>query len=501
MGTDGGRRRRRLVLGVMVLALMMVVSATSGLNIALPDLARSTGASQTQVQWIVDVYALIFAGLLLPAGALGDRYGRRIVLVAGLVVFGAAAGAAVFVSSPSALIAGRAVMGVGAALVMPTTLSVITTSFPPEERGAAVGVWVGGAGGGAVLGLFASGLLLQWFSWSSFFTLNVLLAVVALAGTLAVVPSSRADEPIRLDPLGVGLSVAGIAGVVYATIEGPTRGWTDPVTLGAFAAAAVALVAFVGWELRRRGPMLDPRLFLLRGFGMGSLSITVQFLAAFGFFFVVIQYLQYVAGYAPLHTAASLLPLPVILIPLARSAPKLAGRVGLNRVDAGGLLLMTAGFVVLSFLGTRFSYWHFAAGLVVFAAGMGLAGTPATTAITSSLPEARQGIASAVNDTSRELGGALGIAVLGSLLNDRYRTQIAPATQHLPPAAAGHAKASIAFVEQAAPHFGTAGRALAAHAEHAYVSGLSLALLVGAGILAVTALLVALRAPRSERQQ
>jgi EmrB/QacA subfamily drug resistance transporter len=497
-GADSGRRRRRLVLVVMVLALMMVVSATSGLNIALPDMARSTGASQTQVQWIVDVYALIFAGLLLPAGALGDRYGRRGVLVAGLVVFGAAAGAAVFVSSPSALIAARAVMGVGAALVMPTTLSVITTSFPPEERGAAVGVWVGGAGGGAVLGLFASGLLLQWFSWSSFFSLNVALAVLALAGTLAFVPGSRADEPVRLDPVGVVLSIAGIAGVVYATIEGPTRGWTDAVTLAAFALAAVALAAFVGWELRRRQAMLDPRLFALPGFGMGSFSITVQFLAAFGFFFVVIQYLQYVAGYAPLRTAAALLPLPVILIPLARAAPRIADRVGINRVDAGGLLLMAAGFVVLSFLGTGFSYWHFAAGLAIFAAGMGLAGTPATAAITSSLPESRQGIASAVNDTSRELGGALGIAILGSLLNDRYRTDLAPATHHLPPAAAAHAKASIAFVEQAAPHFGAAGRALAGQAEHAYVSGLSLALLAGAGILAAAGLLVARRAPTSQ---
>jgi EmrB/QacA subfamily drug resistance transporter len=495
------RTRRRLVLAVMVLALMMVVSATSGLNIALPDLARSTGASQTQLQWIVDVYALVFAGLLLPAGALGDRYGRRGVLVAGLVVFGAAAGAAVFVTSPSALIAARAVMGVGAALVMPTTLSVITTSFPPEERGAAVGVWVGGAGGGAVLGLFASGLLLQWFSWSSFFTLNVALAVLALAGTLAVVRSSRADEPVPLDPIGVVLSVAGIAGVVYATIEAPTRGWTDAVTLGAFAAAAVAIVAFIGWELRRRRPMLDPRLFALRGFGMGSLSITVQFLAAFGFFFVVIQYLQYVAGYSPLRTAAAMLPLPVILIPLARAAPRIAARVGLNRVDSGGLLLMAAGFVVLSFLTTHFAYWHFAVGLAVFAAGMGLAGTPATTAITSSLPASRQGIASAVNDTSRELGGALGIAILGSLLNDRYRTQIAPATRHLPRAAAAHAKDSIAFVEQAAPRFGAAGRALAGHAEHAYVSGLSLALLAAAGIVAATALLVALRGPSSSETE
>jgi predicted MFS family arabinose efflux permease len=381
---------------------------------------------------------------------------------------------------------------------MPTTLSVITTSFPPEERGAAVGVWVGGAGGGAVLGLFASGLLLQWFSWSSFFTLNVALAVLALLGTLAFVPGSRAAEPVRLDPVGVLLSVAGIAGVVYGTIEGPTRGWTDAVTVGVFVAAAAALVAFVVWELRRRQPMLDPRLFALRGFGMGSLSITVQFLAAFGFFFVVIQYLQYVAGYGPLHAAAALLPLPVVLIPLARAAPKIADRLGVNRVDAGGLLLMAVGLVVLAFLGTDFSYWHFAVGLVVFAAGMGLAGTPATAAITSSLSEARQGIASAVNDTSRELGGALGIAILGSLLNDRYRTDLEPATRHLPPAAAEHARSSIAFVEQSAPRFGAAGQALSRQAAHAYVSGLSLALWVGAAILVATALLVARRAPRAE---
>jgi EmrB/QacA subfamily drug resistance transporter len=499
MNSSGAEKRsRRFVLGVMVLALMMVVSATSGLNIALPDLARSTGASQTQVQWIVDVYALIFASLLLPAGALGDRFGRRVVLLAGLAVFGAAAAAAVFVSSPAALIGARAVMGVGAALVMPTTLSVLTTSFPPEERDAAVAVWVGGAGGGAVLGLFASGLLLEWFSWSSFFTLNVVLAVLAFAGTLAVVPSSRADDPAPLDPVGVVLSTAAVAAAVYATIEGPTRGWTDAVTLGSFALAAVAVVSFVVWELRRARPMLDPRLFALRGFGMGSLSITAQFLAAFGFFFVVIQYLQYVVHYSPLRAAAALLPLPLVLIPLARVAPRIGGRIGLNRVDAVGLTSMAAGFVVLSFLGTNSSYWHFAAGLVLFAAGMGLAGTPATTAITSSLPESRQGIASAVNDTSRELGGALGIAILGSLLNDRYRTHVQAATTHLPQRAAAHVKASIAFVEQAAPHFGPAGARLAAQAERAYVDGLSLALLAGAGILVVAAVVVAVRAPHSD---
>src|SRR3954447_9698115 len=231
--------RRRAVLAVVALALMMVVSAVSGLNVALPDLARSTGASQTQLTWIVDAYTVVFAGLLLFAGALGDRYGRKGILAIGLVLFGAAAAWAVTIDQPAELIAARMLMGAGAAAVMPTTLSVITTSFPPEERGRAVGVWVGVAGGGAVLGLFASGILLEFFAWNSFFGLNVALAAIGLVGTLLVVPSSKDPHPAPLDVPGALLSLVGVSALVFTIIEGADRGWTDATTL---AAAVVAVV-------------------------------------------------------------------------------------------------------------------------------------------------------------------------------------------------------------------------------------------------------------------
>ncbi len=510
MATSGPQRpastelpppRTRAILAVVGLALMAVVSAVSGLNIALPSMARDIGASQTELTWIIDAYTVVFAGLLLFAGALGDRFGRRLVLALGLVVFGVAAGLGMVVGDPSALIAVRALMGLGAAGIMPTTLSVITTSFPESERPRAIGVWVGIAGGGAVLGLFASGILLEFFEWQSFFALNVGLAVFALIGVLAVVPASRDDRPPPLDLVGAFLSLVAVASIVFAIIEGPDQGWGDPVVLGAFAVGVVAALAFVGWELRIPQPMLDPRLFALRGFSSGTLTITVQFLAAFGFFFIAMQYLQFITGRSPLETAVAMLPLPIILLPVARNAPLVAARVGFRRIGPIGLALMAVGFLVFSRLEVDSPYWLFVAGLVFFAFGMGLAGTPATTAITASLPLRKQGVASAVNDTAREFGSALGIAILGSILNQQYRDGMAEAVSRLPAQIADGVLSSIAFTgSPAIAQLGDRAQVIVDQAKAAFMTGVSDAILVASGLLLVAAALVFAVAPRHEAQ-
>jgi EmrB/QacA subfamily drug resistance transporter len=482
--------KRGAVLRVMLLALMMVVAAVASLNVALPEIARDTGATQTELQWIVDAYALVFAALLLPAGAIGDRYGRKGILIAGLALFALASAAVLFVDSPGALIAIRGILGVAAAMVMPVTLSIITTVFPPHERGKAVGTWVGVAAGGAILGLLVSGLLLEWFAWQSVFVLNIVLAAAALAGTLAVVPRSKDENPSRLDAMGALLSVAALAALVYGIIEGPTQGWGDALTLATIGGGIAGLAAFVVWELRRREPMLDPRHFLRRGFGGGSLSLAVQFFSAFGFLFLALPYLQLVHGFSPLRASAALLPMALLVIPLARVAPQIAARFGQRNVGALGLLFMASGFGVMSFLEPTSSYWHFLGGLLPLGAGMALAGAPATTAIVASLPPEKQGVASAVNDVSRELGGALGIAVLGSVLNDVYREGVAAPAASLPPAAAEQVTASFPAAEQVAARLGSDGAALAALAERAFVDGLSTALAVSALVLVLGAVVV-----------
>jgi EmrB/QacA subfamily drug resistance transporter len=498
MSTEGTKRNP--LLPVVLLSLALVVAAVPALNVALPNLAESTDATMSELQWVVDAYALVFAGLLLPAGALGDRYGRKPVLVAGLLVFAAGAGAAALTSTPEALIALRGLMGGGAALVMPTTLSIITTSFPPDQRGKAVGAWIGVAGAGAVLGLLSSGMLLEDWDWQSVFWFSAVAGLVAAILAIRLIPNSRDALAPRVDYVGGLLSVLTLAGVVFGAIEGPERGWDDPLTLGAFAVGAVSLVAWVRWGLVANDPLLDPRLFARRDFSTGVFSIALQFFVFFGYIFLVVQYVQLVLGYSALQAGLALIPMAMVLGGLSRRVPHLAARVGRRPLAVGGLVLMALGMAVLSQLGADSSYWLLLAGIVPVGAGMAFATAPATTDIVAAVPANKQGVASAVNDAAREVGGTLGIAVLGSLLNQRYRTGVSEAA----PADAPHslvdaARESLAAALRIADHLGVRGASLADGARNAFVDGMDLAYVVSGVALLVTALLFLLVIPRSKR--
>ncbi|OIJ68021.1 MFS transporter [Streptomyces mangrovisoli] len=484
--------RHGLVLAVTCLALGAVVAAMASLNVALPGIARETRASQTDLSWIVDAYSLVFASLLLPAGALGDRFGRRKALLIGLAVFGGGSAAAVLTTSPAALIGLRGVLGMGAALVMPATLSTITTTFPRAQRARAVSVWAAVAGASALVGVFATGLLLEQWSWRSAFWLNVVLAAVAFAGTWIFVPeSAEADHP-RLDVGGAVLAVAGLVALVYSVIEAPTRGWGDPATLGGIALGLLVLLGFVRYELRRSNPLLDPRLFRNRPFAAGSLSIMLQFFVFFGFIFVTMQYLQLVRGDSALVAAASMVPMALAMVPVSRLSPRLVARFGLRAPWALGLVAVSLAMVVLRQVTADSPYGLIAAGLVLLGAGMGLAMTPATTAITDALPRSLQSVGSAMNDLSRELGGALGIAVLGSMLSASYRSHLD--LPHTPDSVAEAARSSLA-----AAH--AIGGPVAEQARGAFVDGMHIALLGGAAAAALAAVAVAVLMAKAGRSE
>jgi EmrB/QacA subfamily drug resistance transporter len=475
------RTSTAVVTAVVCVALGAVAAAMASLNVALPGLARGTQATQTQLEWIIDAYSLVFAALLLPAGSLGDRYGRRRALLAGLAIFGTGSAIAMTASSASELIALRGILGLGAALVMPATLSTITGTFPPAARTRAVSVWAAVAGGSALLGLLCTGALLEAFSWRSAFAVNVVLSVIALAGTVRFVPESAQADARKLDTVGALLAMAGLTALVFSIIQAPEAGWASARTLGGIAAALAVTTVFIIWELRQEHPMLDPRHFRSRHLSAGSLSIFIQFFAFFGFIFAILQYLQGVRGRTPLLSAVCMLPMVATMMPTARLAPKLIARLGSRVVNAAGLVLVAAGLTVIAQSDGASPYWLLLAGLLPLGAGMGAAMTPATAAITEALPASQQGVGSALNDLARELGGALGIAVIGSVLTAGYRSHLV--VTGLPSAVAGKARDSFAV----GIHL---GEPVASHAQSAFVSGMNLALLVGAGAALFAALVI-----------
>lgn len=478
--------RRWLILAILNLSLVLIVASVSSLNLAIPSIQRALDASAAELVWINAAYALVFAGLLLPAGALGDRYGRRGALQVGLVIFMLASLLATTSEDAGQIIVLRAVMGVGAALIMPATLSIITVVFPPEERSKAIAIWSGFAGAGAAIGILASGILLEYFWWGSVFFVNVPIAALALILVTVFVPTSRDTQQRPLDPVGSLLSIVTLSALVYGLIQGPEFGWTDPLVLGAFVVSAVSAVLWVWWELRQRYPMLDPRLFRNRWFAMGSYSLTSSFLVMFGMFFVLTQYLQFVLGYTALEAAVRTLPFAATMIIVAPRGPGMVDRIGPRSTITIGLVVAAVGVAWLALLGSDANYALIAGSMIVMSTGMALSFPASTEAIVTSVPSDKAGVASAMNDTTREVGAAIGIALMGSLLSAGYRAGLGDATDGLPPEAADAAEDNVGAALAVAAEI-PGGEQLAEAAQEAFIDGKRLALLVGAAIFLITA--------------
>ena len=473
--------RRWFLLAIMCLSLVLVVMTVSGLNTALPTIQRDLGASASDLQWIVDAYAIVFAGLLLSAGAIGDRFGRRRALLAGLAVFGLGTLVGGVATGSTQLIAGRAVMGVGAAFIMPATLSIITAIFPPEERTRAIAIWAGFAGAGSSIGPLVTGALLERFWWGSTLLVNIPLVVGIIAAVVTFAPDSRDDTKTPLDPVAAVLSLVGLSSLIYGIIQGPSDGWTSGRVLPAFLVAGVALAAFVAWERRSDHPMLPLNLFRDRRFSTGSGVVIVAFFLIFGFFFLLTQYFQFARGYSPLEAGLAGLPPALTLVALSPRSAALAQRYGAARVMAVGLVVTAGGLGVLTTLSPDTPYVVIAGALAVLGAGVAITVAPATGYIMTSVPQSKAGVGSAVNDTTRELGGALGIALLGSIANTAYRSNIDLTGVRLPAGARAAAQESIGAADAIAGRI-PGGEALATQAASAFTDAFKLATSISVGI-------------------
>jgi EmrB/QacA subfamily drug resistance transporter len=477
-------RAQQWTLVVSCLSVALVIGSMAALYGALTDIVTATGATQSQLTWIVDGYTLALACLVLPAGALGDRYGRRAVLIAGLTVFSAASAIPLLWQDPVPLIAARAVAGVGAAFVMPSTLSILTTGFPEHQRGRAVGIWAGVAGSGAVLGLLGSGVLLEVWSWVSIFVGLTIIGVVLLICAFTI-PESVERRP-ALDPAGsVSIAVA-IGLIVVALTEAPLRGWDDSVVLGLLGAGLVSAMIFVAVELRVTYPLLPLQLFTHRRLGSATVSITLQFVVIFGMFLVLVQFMQLILGYRPLQSALAIAPIMVPLVSISVIAPWLAERLGLRIVTVSGLGIIAVALFLISRVTVAAVYLDILWPLLILSAGMGLCTAPATAAIVAEIPPEKHGVAAAVNDAAREIGAAIGIAIAGSVLAAGYSNRIQPALPRLPESAREPVADSLAAALQVADRVGPQAQQLADLAKAAFLHGteqamLSLGIIVGVG--------------------
>jgi len=490
--------RRWWTLAVLCMSLLIVFVGNSSLNVTIPTLSRELHATESQLQWVVASYSLVFAGLLFSTGALGDRFGRKGTLQIGLVLFLVAAALASASSTMWELIGCRAVMGAAAALIMPSTLSIIINVFPPHERPKAIAIWASITGAAGGFGPLISGWLLGHFWYGSVFLVNVPIIAVALIAGWFLVPKSRDPEQGKLDPVGALLSIVGISSLVYALIEAPDSGWGSTTTLTAFAVAAVVLALFVLWELRVDEPMLDMHFFRNGAFSTGTAGMILVFLAMYGVMFLITQYFQLILGYSPLSTSLRMLPMAPIMIVVAPLTPRLSKSFGAHRVVAAGMILISVGMLMFRALDLHTDYWYVLLSLFPLVGGIALTMSPMTAAIMSAVPARRAGAGSAMNDASRELGAALGVAVLGSVAASHYANGVDSLVQGLSGAQRSVAESSLAGALDVAGHLPTAaGQALSTGAQEVFVGGIHLAVTVGAILAAVAAAIVLKYLPRN----
>lgn len=505
-----GDPRRWIILGVLCLALAMVGIDGMIVNVALPTFVDELGASSTQLQWIVDAYTIMLASFLLFAGSTGDRLGRKRYFIVGLSIFGVGSMASALAGSPTTLILCRAVQGLGAAFIMPATLSILTNIFhDPIERAKAIALWAGVAGLGVAVGPLVGGYLLDHFWWGAIFLVNVPLALGVIGAAIVLVPESRDPDGPRLDLIGTALSTIGLVALLFGIIEGPNQGWTDPLVLVAFIGAAVLLVAFVLWERHTDHPVLDLGFFSDARFSAASVALTFLFFALFGSLFFASQYLQFVLHYSAFKCGLALLPVAVTLVISTLMSAPLARRFGNKKVVTAGMVLVAGGLWMFGFASETNGYPPIAAMLVIIGLGMGLAMAPATDSIMGSLPAAKAGVGSAMNDTTRQVGGALGVAVLGSIANVSYASHLAAhpqfaTLQTASPQAAAAVESSIGAAAQVAQHLPAgAARMLDDAAAMAFINGTHDALIVG-GIVAfigavITGIYLPARADENDR--
>jgi EmrB/QacA subfamily drug resistance transporter len=489
--------RRWWTLGVLCLSLLIVFVGNSSLNVAIPTLSRDLGASTSQLQWVVAAYSLVFAGLLFSAGAIGDRFGRKGALQLGLTGFLFAVVLASAATSMWQLIACRALMGACAAFIMPSTLSILVNVFGPEERAKAIAIWAGVTGGAGAIGPVATGWLLAHFWYGSVFLVNVPICLAALVLGAFLVPKSKDPDEARLDLVGAGLSIIGISSLVYGLIQAPDKGWSSTETLAAFVISAVALALFVAWESSVEEPMLDMSYFRNPAFSTATGGMILVFLSMLGVMFLITQYFQLILGYSPLSAALRLLPVAPIMMIVAPLTPRITARLGANRTVATGLGFVSVGFLSLSFLKVDTSYLYVLCCMLLLVSGIALTMSPMTAAIMSAVPPRRAGAGSAMNDATRELGAALGVAVLGSVAASRYSAGISDAIAHLSPADQTAARTSLGGALQTAARLPKdVGARLISDADHAFVSGVHFAALTGSFLAACAALLVLRFLPR-----